>query len=107
MQLGYADGVADGTESVFQKGFDDGYESGFRNGYMLGQIQGQLYAKERVLSTDLLLKKPPRGQCQICIVKDLMNESIPHIIEIQRKHMQNVELTLEKRYGLNNNFIEK
>lgn len=102
-QMGYKDGVHDGRESQFQKGFDDGYEQGFKNGFLLGKYKGNLSVQtanqEPNIQNDLILQRPPRGQCILCTNPSLKDNSISNIVGQQKEHMNRIESTLQSRYG--------
>ncbi|KAJ6639741.1 Protein YAE1 like [Pseudolycoriella hygida] len=95
---GYKDGIHDGRESMFQAGFDVGYKEGFKNSFKIGRFHGLTTAAQINTSHDLLLKKPTRGHCQICIDSTLLDKSISEITAAQTSHSQSVNETLNKRY---------
>lgn len=109
-QTGYKEGAFDGRASVFQAGFDRGYANGFANGFHLGRYQGLSTAFGQIDNRrasddesssgqlDLLLVKPTRGQCRVCVDQLLINQSIPQIEEIQREHAARVKNALSERY---------
>lgn len=111
LQIGYQEGAYDGRQAVFQKGFDVGYESGFRNGYRLGTQIGQLNASNDIsnrvnrgiavssATSDLILKRPTRGQCVVCTDQNLINENIDRVVELQEKHFTKIDDTLASRYS--------
>lgn len=97
-QNGYKDGIHDGKESMFQSGFDVGYKEGFKNAFNIGKYHGQTIAAGTNIKDDLLLRKPTRGQCQICTDPTLLDKSVEEITAVQTKHSQNVNDALNKRY---------
>lgn len=105
--MGYKDGIHDGRESQFQNGFDSGYQQGFQNGFLLGRYKGVESIKQSNgmttnnsnASNDLILQRPPRGQCILCTEPTLKDNSISDIIEKQTKHINRIEATLISRYS--------
>lgn len=83
---------------MFQSGFDAGYNEGFKNAFNIGKYHGLTTAAATNTKEDLLLRKPTRGQCQICTDPTLLEKSISDITAIQSKHSQNVNEALNKRY---------
>lgn len=115
MQSGYKEGIYDGRQSVFQKGFDIGFEQAFSNAYTIGRYQGQLKAVQQLpqdtirsepiekclenCDHDLLLNKPTRGHCQVCINNELIKKDIGDILAVQSKHSESVNAALAKKYN--------
>lgn len=106
-------GIFDGRQSMFQAGFDNGYENGFKNAHNIGYHQGLVAAMKQMDSNrvpdsclecieqnrlDLLLAKPTRGQCQICLDKNLVNESIGQVVNVQNMHCLKVNEALDEKY---------
>lgn len=99
---------------MFQVGFDVGYAQGFRNGFVLGRYQGLKVAHQQIdnqrlsessATMDLMLTKPTRGQCQLCVDQQLINKDIPEITDIQAAHAAGVEAALSQRYHHLDTFV--
>lgn len=96
----------DGRVSQFQTGFDIGYQNGIRNGFILGKQKGLLSAEPDACNSnvkfdvqnDLILQRPSRGQCILCTDKALIDNSISDIVELQTKHINQIQTTLKTRY---------
>lgn len=91
---------------MFQDSFDDGYELGYRNGKQLGFHQGMAIAFAQINpearapdSNDLLLLKPTRGQCQVCLNKGLINNDVDDLRQVQNAHEQKCKNALEARHA--------
>lgn len=106
-QIGYKEGAYAGRQSVFQHSFDDGYAAGFRNGLQLGRYQGLTTAFAQInadsqpstSSTDLLLLKPTRGQCQVCTDQLLINRPVDDLVRLQGAHEAKCRIALETKYA--------
>lgn len=110
IQTGYKEGVFDGRQSVFQIGFDIGMAEGFRNAFIIGKHQGLSTSYNQIENQnkvpDVMLAKPTRGQCLICSDKQLINKTIPEIIEAQTKHSKSVFNALQKKYAPVTEFLK-
>ncbi|XP_055677900.1 uncharacterized protein LOC129786733 [Lutzomyia longipalpis] len=103
---GYKEGISDGREQKFQEGFDAGFQDGFQHAFLVGKYKALAWVAEQKGSsgssgsnTDLLLKNPQLGHCQICLDESLLEKNLLELVKLNSTHTQKVHERVKEKYG--------
>ncbi|GAB0092831.1 hypothetical protein DMENIID0001_078680 [Sergentomyia squamirostris] len=102
---GFKDGISDGREQKYQEGFDGGFRDGFHHAFLVGKYKAMLDVKQQKTendpkdsNSDLLLKNPNLGHCQICLDPTLIEKDLSDLIGITKSHTEKIHSKIEEKY---------